>query len=29
MPIEWRQGSKQLHLYNESISYVMRVQGRW
>ncbi len=25
MPIEWRQRGRQLHLYNERISYVMRV----
>jgi len=25
MPIEWRKGERQLHLHNDSISYVMRV----
>jgi alpha-galactosidase len=25
MPIEWRQGERQLHLYNDRISYVMQV----
>lgn len=25
MPIEWRKGTRQLHLYNGTISYVMRV----
>lgn len=24
MPIEWRKGARQLHLYNDSVSYVMR-----
>ena len=25
MPIEWREATRQLHLHNASLSYVMRV----